>query len=815
MVEVRAEKHMLDVIAGDLRYAIRVLRRDPAFTCIAVLMLGLGIGANVAVFSIVNGILLRPLPLQHPQELLWIAPPEGRSGLSSLTYSVDGYEEFRDRNRSFQDVTGYFAFSSPDNFRLGGHGDPIPVTGISVVGNFFRTLGVTPPLGRLFTAEECRQNGRPAVLLAHPFWERQFASDPGVIGRAIDLNGRPVTVAGVLPESFDYGAIFSPGERVDLFVPAILDDMRDWGNTLALIGRLKPGITPAQAQAEAEVLAPQLYFNVKYAQSKGYYKMRVTPLKEYVSGKLRRSLLVLWCAVGFILLIVCVNLSNLLLARAGARSKEFAMRGALGASRGRLIGQLLIESLLLSGAGAAAGLAFAYTTTFYLAHQDSLKLPLLNTVRVDVAALAWTILVAVTAAVLFGLAPGFKMSGVNLQSSLKDTGHGMSAGREHHRIRAALVVSEVALAGVLLAGAGLLLHSFVRVLDVDLGFQPSRAAAIKIDVNDGGDPQKRTATAQEILARISSLPGIEAAGISDNLPLEGNRSWGLAAKGKQYRRGELPGAFVYIVTPGYFDAMGMRLRRGRQFDWNDRSGSPPLVILNEKAARYLWPGEDPIGQNALINGRDTRVIGVAADVRESSLESESGWQMYLPFGQAGPDGAELVVRSALPPATLAPSIMRALRSINPAQPATALEPIQASVDHAVSPRRFFVSLVTGFAIFGLVLAAVGIYGVISYSVTQRTQEIGIRMALGATAMRVQADILSQTLRLALIGIGIGALGSLAVGKLIASLLFRTAPEDPITFAGTMVLLALAAALAGFIPAQRAARMDPMTALRNN
>ncbi|MGA8029079.1 MAG: ABC transporter permease [Bryobacteraceae bacterium] len=367
----------------DLRYILRTLRRDPVFTLIAVLILGLGIGANVAVFSVVNGILLRALPLPNAQQLIWIAPVKGESGLSSLTYSVDAYEEFRTRNRSFEDVTGYFAFSSPDNYRLRGNSDPLPVTAISIAGNFFRVLGVQPRIGRLFTAEECQRNGRAAVLLAYPFWKRQFAGDPGIVGRAIDLNGQPVTVVGVLPDSFDFGSIFSPGAKVDMFVPAILDDMRDWGNTLALIGRLRRDVRLARAQAEASILAPELYFNIKYANSKGVYTVKLTALKEYVAGKLRRSLIVLWCAVGAILLIVCVNLSNLLLARAGARSKEFAVRAAMGAGRGRLVRQLLTESLVLSGAGGLAGLGFAYATTFYLAHQGSLALPLLSSIRVD------------------------------------------------------------------------------------------------------------------------------------------------------------------------------------------------------------------------------------------------------------------------------------------------------------------------------------------------------------------------------------------------------------------------------------------------
>jgi predicted permease len=802
----------------DGRYGFRVLVKNPGFTTVAVLTLALGIGANIAVFSVVNTILLRPLPFHDPQQLIRIAPEDGRSGDSSLTYSVDAYEEFREQNRSFQDVTGYYAFSASDNYKLTRHGEPLPVTGISVAGSFFQTLGIQAALGRLFTREECVKGGRPAVLLSHAFWQRQFAANPAIVGLAITLNNQAVTVVGVLPETFDFGSVFSPGTKVDIYVPAIMDDIRDDGNTLALIGRLKPEVSVPQAQAEANILFPRLHFNVKHpGWTSGGYSAGLTGLKEYVSGKLRRSLIVLWCAVGLILLIVCVNLSNLLLARAAARSKEFAMRNALGAGRGRLIRQSLTESLVLSSAGAVLGLGFAFVVTTYMAHRGSIALPLFSSVRVDVTALTWTLLIAVAAAVLFGLAPGLKTSGGNLQEALKDTGPGMSAGRRHDSMRAVLVISEVALACVLLIGAGLLLRSFLRVLDVDLGFQPSRAAAIKVDCvdcDDAGSPAKRNAVFREILRRVEAIPGVENAGISDNLPLGRNRSWGLEAKGKNYRKGDLPGAFVYVVTPGYFDAMGMHLREGRDFGWQDGPKSERVVIINQTAARRLWQGEDPVGRIALVAGEEVRVIGVVSDVHESSVERESGWQMYLPAAQRLPDGAELVVRTKLPPDALVSSVMKTLRSLNPGQPATEFRPLQQIVDHAVSPRRFFVSLVSCFAVLGLVLASLGIYGVISYSVAQRTQEIGIRMALGATPSQVQFGVIAKTLRLALIGIALGTIGSLAAAKWIASLLFGTTPTDPATFTGIILLMSAVAFIAGYIPARRATKIDPMVALRH-
>lgn len=806
----------IDILFQDLRYTFRTLRRDPVFTLVAVLILSLGIGANIAIFSVVNTILLQPLPFRDPHQLVWINSKLGQGGgLSSNTYSTDAYKQLVAQQRSFSGVTGYFAFSTPDNLRLTGRGEPRPITGVNVIGNFFQTLGVNPLLGRFFTADECRQHGPPAVLLSYGFWKNHLGGNPAVVGQTISLSNQPVTVIGILPETFDFGAVFSPGSTVDVYQPAILEDMEDWGNTLTFIGRMKPRVTLAQAQAEADLLFPSFKFTFKHPEWGGNYSGKLTGLKDYVSGKLRRSLIVLWCAVGLILLIVCVNLSNLMLARAAARSKEFAMRSALGAGRGRLVRQLLTESLLLAGIGAVFGLALAFAITSYLAHQGSIALPLLSRVQVDGTALAWTLLITIATAVIFGLAPGLKMSNANLQEALKDSGQGLSEGKRHERLRSVLVVSELALACVLLVGAGLLLHSFLRVLEVDLGFEPNRTATIKVDYDDGNNAAKRTAVLQDILQRVGALPGIEAAGISDNLPLDMNRSWNLAAKGKEYRKDELPGTFVYMVTPGYLNVMGMRLMSGRDFAWQDGSDKERVVIINQTAARRLWPNQNPVGQIAMVNAGETRIIGVVADVRESSAESEPGWQMYLPATQFGPTGAELVVRTKLPPEALASAVMGTLRSINPAQPATEFRPIQNIVDHSVSPRRFFVVLVGIFALLGLVLASLGIYGVISYSVTRQTQEIGIRMALGATVVRVQMGVIAKTLRLALIGIAVGAVVSFAMARAITSLLFAIQPNDPPTFTSTILLLTVVAFVAGYVPARRASRINPMTALRSN
>jgi predicted permease len=808
----------LDVLLQDLRFTLRTLRRDTAFAIIAILILALGIGANIVVFSVVDTILLRPLPFPEANRLVRIAPKVSKCGASCATYSTDAVQEFQRQNKSFSDFTGYDAFTAPGNWKLTGGGVPLPVSQIDVMDNFFHTLGVQPLMGRLtFSAEESRPNGPPVVILSYPFWRRQLNGDPNIIGKAISFGNTPTTVVGVLTDTFDFGAIYAPGTKMDVFTPYLYDQVREYGNMISLTGRLNPGVTLAQAQAEADLLFPTLDGSVKRGY-KGGYTAQLWDLKDFVSGSLRRSLIVLWGAVGLILLIVCVNLSNLLLARAAARSKEFAMRSALGAARSRIVRQLVTESLVLSAAGAILGLGLAFAAVFYLAHQGSIALPLLSSIRIDKTALAWTLFIAVTAGLLFGIIPGLRIASGNLQDALKDSAASTTGSRGTARLRTTLVISQIALACVLLIAAGLLLRSFLRVLDVDLGFEPSRASAILLDYPKGLDTAAKTAAFdRQVLHRVEQIPGVQTAAITDSLPMSRNRSWGIFAKGKHYEPNELPGTFVYVVTPGYLSAIGMRLIKGRDMTWEDNDPKQAVVIINETVARYLWPNEDPIDRIAVVGGADARVIGVIADVRETTAEAKSGWQMYISTAapQFGSNDQQVVIRSSLPAETLQPTVLAALRQLNPGQPAADLKPIQLLVDHASSPRRFFVYLVGIFAGLGLILAALGIYGVISYSVTQRTQEIGIRMALGATQRTVQLGVIGQTLRMAVLGIVVGAIASLAVSSLIASLLFGTAPTDAATFAVIFMLLAVVALAAGYIPARRASRIDPMVALRNN
>jgi len=826
----------LDILLLDLRYTLRTLGRDRGFTTVAVLILALGIGANIAVFSVVNTILLRPLPFQDADRLMWIAPPPTKCGLSCATYSTDAYDEFRAYSHSFQDVTGYFAISSPGNLSLNRGGAPIPATSIDVIANFFQLLGVQPAMGRVFRPEDALNGAAPVILITDAWWKTQFNADPNIVGKAFDMNGTQTTVIGVLPKSFDFGAVFSPGAKVDAITPLNLyGPPRNWGNIITMIGRAKPGVTLAQAMDDAKAAAPHMCWRNSiplscgsYAEKNGKGGVVPVPLKDYVSGKLRRSLVVLWSAVGMILLIACVNLSNLLLARAASRTKEFAMRGALGASRFRIVRQLLTESLVLSLSGAVLGLGLAWLLVSWFAHQGAVALPLLSTLRIDGAALVWTLLIAVFAAVLFGLVPGLRMASGSLHESLKDSGMGSGQSRKHDRIRSVLVVSEVALACVLLVGAGLLLRSFLHVLDVDLGFQPEHAAAVKVDYDDNvpGDKdgslgaQKRAVIFQEVIGRVSAIPGVEAAGVTDYLPLGQNRAWGMPWPKNFKHPDQSPGSpLVYVVTPGYLRAMGTRIR-GRDFTWDDGPKSRGVVMIDKALATYLagltnWPNGDALGQMLDTGGDGTRIVGVVDDVHEESTEGDTGWQIYYPFIQAGPNQAELVIRTTLPPASLAGNVIRTLRDINPKQPAADFKPIQTLVNHANSSRQFFMLLVGAFAALGILLAALGIYGVISYSVTQRTQEIGIRMALGATMVQVQRSVLIKTLRLAAIGIATGAVVSLFVSRAIAALLFNTEPGDPLTFAAMAFLIGAVALLAGYLPARRASRINPMVALRNN
>jgi putative ABC transport system permease protein len=802
----------LETILQDVRYSFRTLRRDAGLATFAILIIGLGVGASSTVFSVINALLLRPLPFESPGRLAWVANSTVE-GLSGATIQVAHLQDLRAQSRTFSDVAGYFAFYGAGGDKLTGAGEPERLTGVPVTENFFQLLGVRPQLGRLFTTEECRFNGPGAVLLGHRLWERRFASDPNVVGRSITLNDAPVTVVGVLPASFDFAAVFAPGSRIDLYRPFPLSEQTNrWGNTLSLIGRLKPSATVEAARAEVNAIAERA--EREHPEWNGL-RPKVVALHEHVSGQLRSAMFVLACAVGLVMMIVCANLSNLLLARAATREKEIAIRAALGAGRRRLIQQMLTESLVLACCGAAVGLLIAVGGTRLLSQLDAVRIPLLEQICVDGFAISFTLLTAVLTGVLFGLVPAIRSSSLSLQTALKESGRGSSQSKRHGWIRGALVVCEVAFACVLLVGSGLLIRSFLRVLDVDMGFQPQSAGALRIDAGRQYSTQAlRNSYFDEALRRVRDTPGVEAAGLTDALPLVGNRSWNVSAKGKTYERGKNPEAFVRVVSDGYLRAMGITLRAGRDFSPADNPSSPRVIIINETLARDLWPGEDPLGKTMIADG-ERQVVGVVRDVRHLALERESGGEMYIPFRQRQQSSFTLVARGSHSLAGLASGVREALRPVDPNLPANEFRPIQDLVDKSVSPRRLVVLLLACFACFALILASLGIYGVISYSVSQRKQEIGIRMALGASAGNLQTLVLTQTLKLAAAGMALGLMASWLLGRALQGLLFGVRPSDPMTFTAALVLLMAVAALAGYLPARRASRLDPLEALRDS
>jgi predicted permease len=798
----------------DIAYAFRAMRRDYGFTIFAILIVGLGVGASCTIFSVVNTILIRPLPFRDPGRLVWMANhTDETNDMSGKTVQVNYLLEFREKNHSFEDMAAYMAFYGVGDAKLIGDGQPERLTSIPVTQGFFPLLGVEPQLGRQFSADECKWNGPRVAMLSDALWHRRFGADPTIVGRAIPFDGGPITIVGVLPAWFDFGTIFAPGTNVDMYEPFPLSkETNRWGNTIAIVGRLKPGATLGTAQSEAAILGKQLQDAHKELND---FEPKLSMLAQHVSGRLRPALLVLACAVGVVMLIVCANLSNLLLARSAERQKEIAIRVALGAERHHLLGQILTESVLLSCSGAVLGVGLAFAGARVLAHLSAMKIPLLEDVRVDGTSLGFSILVAVVTGLVFGLAPAWSASELTLHDALKDTTRGSSHGRGHAWMRSALVVAEISLACVLLAGAGLLIRSFLRVLDVNLGFHPEQAVALRIDPNATYKTQEqRNAYFTEALHDVLNVPNIEAAGLSDALPLGRNRSWGFGVKGVQYTPQTYPEGFPRIISDGYFRAMGIPLKMGRDFTERDTKGELPVVIINQTAARNLFGVQNSLGQILNIDG-DRTIVGVVGDVRHMTLEEGSGNEFYLPIRQTNDYGSvDLVVRSSMPTAVVASRIREALRPIEPNLPTSNLRTLQTLVDRAASPRRFVVILLAGFAGFALILASLGIYAVISYSVSQRKNEIGIRMALGASPATVRQLILGETLRLAGIGAVIGVVGALLATRLAASLLYGVTSTDPLTFGAMLAVLAAVALLAGYLPALRAARIEPVALLRS-
>jgi predicted permease len=809
---------LLDTVIQDLQYAGRTLKRDAGLTVFAVLMVGLGVGASCTVFSVLNALLIRPLPFADPDRLVWIANPTPFN--SAQTTQVANLVEFQAQSGSFSGIGGYSPFYGAGDILLSGGGEPERLTGVPVTGTFFPLLGLKPGLGRFFSADECRWKAPKTVVLSHGFWQRRFAGDPGAIGRQLILDGEPATIVGVLPAAFDFAATFTPGSRADLFYPfPLTPETNSQGNTLALIGRLKQGANINTAQAEATVVGERIRGAVALDRSRNGFRPKLSSLRDRVSGGFRYALAVLAGAVALLMLLVCANLSNLLLARASARQKEMAIRTALGAGRGRLVRQMLIESIVLASAGAAFGLALAVCGTSLLARLPGANIPLLQSVHVDGVALAFTLAISVLTGIVFGMAPALQVSATAPIDALKVSGRG-SIGGGRGWMRGSLVVCEIALAAVLLTGAGLLTESLIRVLRVDLGFATGNLLALRADPGVAyASHAQKLAYFDRLLGAVRSVHGVESAGITDALPLGENfgwRDWGLGAKGQVYEKGKRPSPFIRVVDDGYLATMRIPLRAGRDFTGADNLTSDRVALINETFARTLWPGEDPLGRivTPTIGDQEFRVIGVVGGVRYFGFEKDSGPEIYFPIRQtANFKSVDLVVRGSGPPARLAAAVRTALRSADPNLPAADFHTMDQLVDRAVFARRSVVALLTGFAAFGLILASLGIFSVISYSVSRRKPEIGLRIALGASAGGLQAQILMQTLKLAAIGLAVGLPASWAAALAIRGLLFDTRANDWATFAGVLAVLTCVAAVAGYVPARRASRLNPLDTLR--
>ncbi|HZO55380.1 MAG TPA: ABC transporter permease [Bryobacteraceae bacterium] len=801
----------LDSVLQDVRVAVRGFRRDPGFTLVALLILALGIGANTAVFSVVNTILLRDLPFRDAQRLVWIER-RGGTGLSDATFQAVAYEEYAQHSRTFESITGYFAFFAYSTYKWTGHGEPERLGGVDVLPNFVPALGIRLAYGRNFSEEESKANPPTAILISHSLWKRRFGSDPKVIGTKMIVQNRPLNIVGVMPESFDFSSTFVPGTRVDLFLPAVVSGMRNWGNIFSLVGRLNPGISIERANSEFDATVAQV--NQRHRDWGAGYSTKLAPLQQHVNGNMRRPLLLLSLAVGAVLLIVCTNLSNLLLARAAFRSREVALRAALGAGRLRILRQLLTESLLLSIFGAALGVGAAYVAIGALAASIHLSVPLLNTVRLDTTALGFTAGIAALTGVLFGLLPAVKLSTANLNDSLKEGARGSAGGQGW--LRSSLVIAEIGVACVLVLACGLLIRSLFAVLSVDPGYQPAKIAALRLDPPRNSTREQRFAFFDEAIRLTEAVPGVERAAFTDALPLDRNRTWDLTAEGRVYAPGEDVGAFCNVVSAGFIETMGIPLRSGRTFNRHDTRDSEQVVIINETAARRHWPGVDSVGRIALNgSGRNKwRVVGVVGDVRNRGMEEVSEADFYVPLTQQGPAGVpELIFRTRQSPAALAPGVRAALRKLDPNMPPGDLRTLDALIDRATSPRRFLVTLLSAFAAMSLVLASLGIYGVMSYSVNQRRREFGIRMALGANPGDMRGLVIRRAVALTLAGVGLGTVVAVFSTRLIATLLYGVEPNDARAFAAMLAALIAVALAAAFVPALRASRVQPIEALR--
>jgi putative ABC transport system permease protein len=803
----------METFLQDLRFSLRMLVKNPGFAAVAAITLALGIGANTAIFSVVNAVLLRPLPYRDPSRLVLMN--ESSQQLPDMSVSYPNYLDWRDRSRSFERI----AAVQPAQYTLSGVDRPERLGGWNVTADFFATLGVTPVVGRDLSARDDRPGAPPVALLTYGLWQRRFGGDPSVVGRALTLSGRSVEVVGVLPQTFR----FYYGDA-DLFLPLGIDAdrLKDRGDHpgIYVVARLKPGATPKTAFADMDAIARSL--EAEHPETNSGNRVAVKLLQDDVVSILRPVLVVLAGAVGFVLLIACANVANLLLARASTREKEIAIRRALGASRRRVLRQVLTESALLSLLGGGLGLLLAAWLSDVLLSLVPAGLPRMDEVRLDGTVLGFTLLLSLLTGLVFGIAPAWQASRSDVLEPLKETARGSSSGRGQQRFRSVLVVSEVALALVLLAGAGLMARSFERLQEVRPGFRPGNVLSAQLvlpEIKYKTRPEI-IAFADQLLARVGALPGVEAAGTVNPLPLT-QEGWqtDYQIEGRPVpARGEAPNSDYHVVSGAYFKAMGIPLVRGRLFDDSDREDTTPVVLVNETLARRYWPEGDAVGKRMRTGSVDQpgpwlTVVGVVGDVRQYGLDQEQKTQFYRPGRQLALHPMSLVLRAQGDPEALAAAVRRAVQSIDPDQPIYNVRSMDSLLATTLAPRRLSLLLLAAFAMTALLLAGVGIYGVLAYSVTQRTHEIGIRMALGARRADVLVMILRQGIRLVLIGAALGVAAAFGLTRLMSSLLFGVSPTDPATLGAVCLVLVGVALLACIVPARRASGVDPMIALR--
>jgi putative ABC transport system permease protein len=803
----------MDSFWNDLRFAARVLWKSPGFTAVALLALVLGIGANTAIFSVVNAVLLRPLPFADPERLVTVRESSPQ-GVKDNVANPQNLADWQKRNRSFEKMAAYVPFSL--TMSLTGDGTPEEIPGNYVTREFFSILGVHPAMGRDFLPEEELPNTPDVALISDGLWRRRYGADPNILGKKLLVRGTPAIVIGVLPASFRF-----PDVKADIWELSTLHPERKRGGRfLAPIARLKPGVSVSQAQADMNTIAAQL--SREYPAFDTSWGATVIPMRTQFTGELKTPLLVLLGAVGLVLLIACANVANLMLMRSSSRWREMAIRTSLGATRGRIVRQLLVESLILGITGGSLGLMFAaWAKDILLAMlPESMSVAKVNVVTIDGNVLAFTVILSLGTALLFGLLPALRASRPDLSDALKEGGRAISSSLSRNRMRAALVAGEMAIALMLLIGAGLLIQSFVRLESVGPGFEPDRILSMRIGLSAPRYKDLKTAAAalDEILHRIEQVPGVRSTGSIQFPPLSGLlAATGFWVAGRPAPNpSEAPVTGVSIVTPGYFGAMGIPLVKGRLFTHRDGAGTPQVVIVSQSLAREQFSALNPIGQRLFVEwGRETpyEIVGVVGDVKHDGLDKNARPTVYFPNAQETQTIATLMIRTGGDPMKVAPVAEQIIHAYDKDQPIADIQPLDLLMSKSVARPRFQSVLLASFAGLALLLAAIGIFGVMSYSVAQRTHEIGIRVALGAQRNQVMRLVVGQGLLLALIGTAGGLAGAFALTRYLRTLLFNVSPTDWLTFTLVPLVLCAVAVGASCLPARRAMRVDPMQALR--